>query len=210
MYNINIYNNCEVIIMNENEIREKYLPVGSVCLLKGASKKLMISGFCAVDSEEPDKIYDYSGCMYPEGFLKSDQTALFNHDQIEKVYHIGYVDEEEVAFKKDLLALVNEYNSKNADSPVGQTVTTNNNITADVNNNTNSVNAPSDQTLATDNGALADMNNNNNLNNTGLTLFENSPVENSISEVPASTSITEPPAPEVPVSTNVLEMIPEN
>lgn len=83
-------------------MNEKYLPIGTVVLLKGGTKKVMISGFCAVTEEQKGKIYDYSGCMYPEGFLSSNQTCLFDHSQIEKVYFIGYRDEEEVTFKKKL------------------------------------------------------------------------------------------------------------
>lgn len=83
-------------------MNEKYLPIGTVVLLKGGTKKVMISGFCAVTEAQKGKMYDYSGCMYPEGFLSSNQTCLFDHNQIEKVYFIGYRDEEEVTFKKKL------------------------------------------------------------------------------------------------------------
>lgn len=81
---------------------EKYLPIGSVVLLKGGTKKAMITGFCSVAEEDTTKMYDYTGCIYPEGFLDFEQICLFNHNQIEKVYHIGYKDEEEEEFKKEL------------------------------------------------------------------------------------------------------------
>ena len=69
-----------------NNVGEKYLPLGSVVMLKGASKRLMVTGFCTMAAEDESGVmYDYSGCMYPEGVISSDQTALFNHDQIEKV-----------------------------------------------------------------------------------------------------------------------------
>jgi len=87
---------------------EKYLPIGTVVLLKGGKKRAMITGFCITPSEEPSKIYDYSGCLYPEGMLKSSQTLLFNHNQIEKIYHLGLVDQEE----KDFKAKLNEFLSK--------------------------------------------------------------------------------------------------
>lgn len=44
----------------ENEIKEKYLPVGTVVLLKGGKKRTMITGFCASSNEEKNRIYDYS------------------------------------------------------------------------------------------------------------------------------------------------------
>ena len=85
-----------------NNIKEKYLPIGTVVMLKGGSKRLMITGFCSVANDDKNTIYDYSGCMYPEGFLSSNQTCLFDHEQIEKVYHFGLVDEEEEEFKAKL------------------------------------------------------------------------------------------------------------
>ena len=96
------------------EIKEKYLPIGTVVILKGATKRLMIAGFCAIDNSNKEKIWDYSGCMYPEGFLNSDQICLFNHDQIEKVYHIGLSnDAEEKEFKKTLNTFMLEFEKIN-------------------------------------------------------------------------------------------------
>ena len=92
------------------EIKEKYLPIGTVVILKGATKRLMISGFCALDNSNKDKIWDYSGCMYPEGFLNSNQICLFDHDQIEKIYHIGLSnDSEEKEFKESLNIFMDEF-----------------------------------------------------------------------------------------------------
>ncbi len=91
-----------------NEIGEKFLPLGTVVMLKGASKRLMITGFCSMAANEGAQaaMYDYSGCMYPEGFISSEQTALFNHDQIDKVYYVGLVDDEEKQFKAKLNELL--------------------------------------------------------------------------------------------------------
>ena len=84
----------------------KYLPIGTVVMLKGGKKRLMITGFCSMANDNKEVMYDYSGCLYPEGFLSSDETALFNHDQIAQIYHMGFVDEEEKKFKETLNALV--------------------------------------------------------------------------------------------------------
>ena len=90
-----------------NNVGEKFLPLGTVVMLKGASKRLMITGFCTMAAEDANSVmYDYSGCMYPEGVISSDQTALFNHDQIEKIYHMGLVDQEEKDFKVKLNQLL--------------------------------------------------------------------------------------------------------
>lgn len=87
---------------------EKYLPVGSVVLLSGGTKRLMITGFCIVPNDDKSKIFDYSGCLYPEGVISSDQVALFNHDQIKTIYAIGYSDDEEKQFKEKLKNKIRE------------------------------------------------------------------------------------------------------
>lgn len=81
---------------------EKYLPIGTVVMLKGGTKRIMITGFCSIEENTKEKMWDYSGCLYPEGFLESNQTFLFDHNQIEKIYYLGLIDEEEEEFKKQL------------------------------------------------------------------------------------------------------------
>lgn len=75
------------------------LPIGSVVLLKDSSKKLMITGFAQVAADDPNRIYDYVGCVFPEGFLGPDQTYLFDSQQIDNIFFIGYQDQEQMAFK---------------------------------------------------------------------------------------------------------------
>ena len=87
-------------------MREKYLPIGTVVLLKGGRKRAMITGFCSVAQENQEKIYDYSGCVYPEGYLSSNQVCLFDHNQKKKIFFLGFEDEEEVAFKDKLNKIV--------------------------------------------------------------------------------------------------------
>ena len=85
-----------------NNIGEKYLPLGAVVLLEGGTKRVMITGFATASSDDPDLIYDYAGCMYPQGFITSNQTILFDHDQIQKIYHFGLIDPEWVEFQDNL------------------------------------------------------------------------------------------------------------
>ena len=107
-----------------NNTLGKYLPIGTVVMLKGGKKRLMITGFCSMAKDNPSVMYDYSGCLYPEGVLSSDQTALFNHDQIAQVYYLGFVDDEEKKFKenlKNILANMSKQSVSNqAQSQVGQ------------------------------------------------------------------------------------------
>lgn len=95
-------------------MREKYLPIGTVVLLKGGKKRAMITGFCSVAQENQEKIYDYSGCVYPEGYLSSNQVCLFDHDQIEKIFFVGYEDDEEKMFKSKLNSIVNSITNNNS------------------------------------------------------------------------------------------------
>ncbi len=93
----------------ENNKNEKFLPIGSVVLLKGGTKKAMVTGFCSVVAEDKTKMYDYTGCVYPEGYIDFNQICLFDHEQIEKVFHYGYVDEEEIELKKELEEISTQY-----------------------------------------------------------------------------------------------------
>ncbi|ALC89275.1 hypothetical protein AM500_05350 [Bacillus sp. FJAT-18017] len=83
---------------------KKYLPIGSIVLLKGGTKRIMIYGRQQKEMQS-DKVWDYIACLYPEGNLSEDYMYLFNHDQIEKVFFIGFQDEEELEFAKEALAL---------------------------------------------------------------------------------------------------------
>lgn len=90
----------------DNNIIEKFLPIGSVVILKNATKKIMVTGFCPVDGD--NQLYDYSGCMYPDGIMSNDETLLFNHDQIDIIYFLGFRGEEEKVFQEKLKEILEE------------------------------------------------------------------------------------------------------
>jgi len=69
---------------------EGLLPVGSVVLLQGGSHRVMIIGYCQKLLSEPNRVFDYVGCLFPEGFISAEKNYLFNREQIDKVYHVGY------------------------------------------------------------------------------------------------------------------------
>lgn len=102
-------------------MREKYLPIGTVVLLKGGKKRAMITGFCSVAQENQEKIYDYSGCVYPEGYLSSNQVCLFDHDQIDKIFFLGFEDDEEKVFKDKLNKIVASIEEENQAGAAQQT-----------------------------------------------------------------------------------------
>lgn len=75
------------------------LPIGSVVGIKGAEKRLMIYGIKQISAEESEPVeYDYIGVLYPEGNLGQDKKFLFNHEDIETIFHTGYADEEREIF----------------------------------------------------------------------------------------------------------------
>ena len=100
---------------NNSEFKKEFLPIGTVVLLQNGTHRVMITGFCVM-SEENGDMFDYTGVMYPEGMLNSQQSLVFNHKQIKKVFAIGYSDQEEKEFKKELLKTLNSELDKAIDS----------------------------------------------------------------------------------------------
>ena len=86
------------------------LPIGTVVLLEGGEKRLMIYGIKQTDLETQD-VYDYIGVEYPEGNMGQGTQFLFNHDQIKEVYFQGYEDDERVLFINNLANYYNENNN---------------------------------------------------------------------------------------------------
>lgn len=78
---------------------KKYLPIGSVVLLNEAEKRLMICGRVQTDIAT-EKQYDYSACLYPEGLIDSKELYMFNNEDINTVFFMGFQDQEEFAFRK--------------------------------------------------------------------------------------------------------------
>ena len=86
---------------------EDLMPLGSVVLLKGAKTKLMITGRILVSTTD-DKLYDYSGCIYPLGMTDNEGFYFFNRDDIERIYFIGFQDEEELTYREEVLSQLGE------------------------------------------------------------------------------------------------------
>ena len=76
---------------------KELLPIGSVVLLKNATKKLMVIGILPVRPEEK-AIFDYLAVPYPEGYLGEGSSFLFNHEDILDVIFTGYANPDHQAF----------------------------------------------------------------------------------------------------------------
>ena len=91
------------------------LPIGTVVLLKNSTKRVMITGVAQVSSEDNSDVYDYIGVLYPEGYMSPDKNYLFNRDQIDKLYFIGYQDDEGLQFKEKADTLLGQIRAEKAD-----------------------------------------------------------------------------------------------
>lgn len=84
-------------------MEDTLLPIGSVVLLKDSTKRVMIIGVLQVQRNEgEERIWDYSGVYYPEGYMGPDKTFLFNDDQIVRVFALGYQDDEYFPFEEKI------------------------------------------------------------------------------------------------------------
>ena len=80
---------------------EQVLPIGTVVLLKGGIKRLIILGY-QQKNEATEKTYDYTGCTYPEGFIGAEHMVMFNHSDISHIFALGLQNEEQIQFRMDL------------------------------------------------------------------------------------------------------------
>lgn len=83
------------------------LPIGSVVLLKGANKRVMICGRIQARAG-CDKVYDYSACWYPEGITAPDQMFFFDRDAVDTVFFLGFQDKEELDFRSKVLGTLGQ------------------------------------------------------------------------------------------------------
>ncbi len=98
------YINNELTI-NESEdllYSNDVLPIGTVVLLKGGSKKIMINGHLQVKVSDKEVVYDYSGVDYPEGQLNTETSYLFNKSIIERILYLGYNSDEQSQLQKKI------------------------------------------------------------------------------------------------------------
>ena len=85
---------------------KEFLPIGSVVGVSGDSRRLLIIGRL-IFSENLNVVKDYTAVEYPNGFISAkEKFILFNKEDIDILYHYGYVDEMEA--KLDDLLKVTE------------------------------------------------------------------------------------------------------
>ena len=54
--------------------------------------------------------YDYMAILHPEGCLTEKEIYMFNHEDIEEVNYLGFMDSEFQAFRNTLIKILEENN----------------------------------------------------------------------------------------------------
>lgn len=102
--------------------RNKMLPLGSVVYLKaGTAKTMIINRGIFFEDNGNTKMFEYEGCLYPNGSNLKDRY-YFNEEDIDEIIFRGYEDKMEERFQLEFekwrkehavtLMKVDEINSK--------------------------------------------------------------------------------------------------
>lgn len=73
------------------------LPIGSVVQLQDGEVPVMIVGLCQTSpsaGDDTEEIYDYVGVPYPIGYMSADEMLQFDHDAIERIFAVGFMNED--------------------------------------------------------------------------------------------------------------------
>lgn len=88
-------------VHGDGYVREKreegyhYLPTGSIVILRGGKRKVMIAGRgMMAEAEGKTWYFDYAAVPYPEG-VRGDRFIYLNHSWIDRVIFTGYHDDED-------------------------------------------------------------------------------------------------------------------
>ena len=87
---------------NNVEMLDRYLPLGSIVLVKGNVKKLMIVARGVLTGNDSNKkIYNYGAVLYPEGLI-DERLIFFNNSDIFKVVAEGYSDSDDEIMNENI------------------------------------------------------------------------------------------------------------
>lgn len=87
---------------NNNNEAISFHPVGSVVIVKGNVRKMIVLSRCVMTEIQGTlQFFDYAGALYPEG-LVNNQLIYFNHKDICKTVFEGYSDEDETMMQENL------------------------------------------------------------------------------------------------------------
>lgn len=92
--------------MLSKEENKKYLPLGTLVLIKKDICALMIVGYLA---KENDEIKDYKAVYYPYGFQEMKLLVKFNHEDIVGIIHLGNRFDKQEEYNAFLNGIIKEY-----------------------------------------------------------------------------------------------------
>lgn len=77
-------------------MKKQFLELGSIVTIKNhvECKFIIMSRALIVKTDGKLKLYDYCGCLYPEG-IAENQITYFNEEDVEEVIYHGYRDSNE-------------------------------------------------------------------------------------------------------------------
>lgn len=102
----------ERISKRNQEAPPEFLPIGSVVIVKGSVKKVVVIARGMLSQvEDRKKYFDYGACLYPEGII-SDSILYFQKEDVEEVIYRGYEDEDEVRMGRNLIEGVKRLKEK--------------------------------------------------------------------------------------------------
>ncbi|MBO5387811.1 MAG: DUF4176 domain-containing protein [Lachnospiraceae bacterium] len=92
-----------------------FLPLGSVVIVKGNIKKIVIvARGLIIKVNGQMRLFDYGGVLYPEGML-SDEIVYFNHKDIKNVVHTGFKDGDDELIVENINEWINESEIKHGE-----------------------------------------------------------------------------------------------
>ena len=92
-----------------------YLPLGSVVIVRGNIKKLVIIARGLISKVNGElRCFDYGGVLYPEGLISED-IVYFNHKDLKEVIHKGYSDRDEENMVENLVEWFEKANIKHGE-----------------------------------------------------------------------------------------------
>lgn len=83
-------------------MEDKYLPIGTIVMLKNDIVLYMIVGYLNNNNGE---IKDYISIPFPYGMMTLDAVTYFNHIEIERVVFIGYKNDKYKMFNEKIINL---------------------------------------------------------------------------------------------------------
>ena len=70
-------------------------------MIHQSDRRLMIIGRNQQD-KKTGELFDYIACYFPEGIQNSSQVLHFNRSDIEVVFSLGYLNQDEILLRKEL------------------------------------------------------------------------------------------------------------